>query len=61
MDLIKYLQTKAPIREGEQFYNLYKADGEKVTYSQLSELRIEGLQIADNEKIFFLVENEPNF
>ncbi len=61
MHLIKYLQTKAPIRDGEQFYNLFKGANEVLSYGQLSEKTIGGLNLSENEMISFTVDAEPTF
>jgi len=61
MIIVQHLQKVRPIREGAEFYNLYKGAGGPITYPQLSEFTIAGLNLNDNETIFFAVEAEPKF
>lgn len=63
MDIIKFLNLRAPITEGQQYYNLYKgANGASaISYSELSEKTIEQLNLANNETLFFSVDNEATF
>ena len=63
MDIIKFLNSKAPVTEGQQFYNLYKGPNgaSPISYGELSEKNIEQLNLANNETLFFSVDNEPTF
>ena len=59
MAIIQCLVARAPIREGEQFYNLYKGS-ECLTYSMLSG-NISSLGLEDGATVQFAVETEPKF
>ena len=59
MVIIQLLNTRAPIREGEQFYNLYKG-ADCLTYTMLSG-SIESLGLGEQSTVYFAVEGEPKF
>ena len=60
MELIKYLSMKKAIREGQEFYNIYKQDNSPITYMALSG-KIGSLNLGDDVTLKFAVENEPKF
>ena len=63
MDMIKFLNSRAPIQEGVQYYNLHKGPNgaSPISYMELSEKNIEQLNLANNETLFFSVDGEPAF
>lgn len=58
LDIITALNKTAPVRQGEQHYNLYREGGQKITYTELS-ARIGDLKL--NKVVLYSVDSDPNF